>query len=68
MGCGGLSLALGWIGPALNLPQSLMNLSPFGHLPKLPGPEMTYTPVLLLTGLVVVLVGLGSLRRRNMSA
>ncbi|MFJ2173896.1 ABC transporter permease [Streptomyces sp. NPDC087851] len=63
----GLALALGWLGPALDLPQALMNLSPFGHLPKLPGAEMTWTPVLVLTGLAVALVaaGLAGLRRRD---
>ncbi|MFJ7996648.1 ABC transporter permease [Streptomyces sp. NPDC096310] len=63
----GLTLALGWLGPALGLPQPLMNLSPFGHLPKLPGPEMAWPPVLVLTGLAVALVtaGLAGLRRRD---
>ncbi|MET7616112.1 ABC transporter permease [Streptomyces sp. NPDC005408] len=67
-GASGIALALGWIGPALNLPQSVMNLSPFGHLPKLPGPEMEWAPVLTLTALAVVLVagGLVGLRRRDM--
>ncbi|MGW2512438.1 ABC transporter permease [Streptomyces scopuliridis] len=64
----GLALALGWIGPALDLPQSLMNLSPFGHLPKLPGGEMAWTPAVVLTALAVALVGTGlaGLRRRDL--
>ncbi|MFI6702824.1 ABC transporter permease [Streptomyces sp. NPDC050509] len=63
----GLALALGWLGPALGLPQALMDLSPFGHLPKLPGAEMAWTPVLVLTGLAAALVaaGLAGLRRRD---
>lgn len=63
----GLSLAVGWIGPALNLPQSVLNLSPFGHLPKLPGAEMAWPPVLVLLAGAVVLVaaGLAGLRRRD---
>ncbi|WP_030323554.1 ABC transporter permease [Streptomyces flavochromogenes] len=67
-GAAGLCLALGWIGPALDLPQAALNLSPFGHLPKLPGPEMTWTPVLALTALAAALVtaGLAGLRRRDM--
>ncbi|MEU0372087.1 ABC transporter permease [Streptomyces sp. NPDC006283] len=66
-GAAGLSLALGWIGPALDLPQSALNLSPFGHLPKVPGAEMTWSPVLVLLGLSVALVaaGLAWLRRRD---
>ncbi|MFD5749962.1 ABC transporter permease [Streptomyces sp. NPDC127033] len=63
----GLALALGWLGPALGLSQAVMNLSPFGHLPKLPGAEMAWPPVLVLTGLSVALVaaGLAGLRRRD---
>lgn len=65
----GAALLLGWIGPALDLPTTLLNLSPFGHLPKLPGGDMTWTPVLVLTAIAVALVGvgLGALRRRDMA-
>ncbi|MFE4641939.1 ABC transporter permease, partial [Streptomyces sp. NPDC056730] len=67
-GVAGLALALGWIGPALDLPQPVMNLSPFGHLPKLPGGEMAWTPAVVLTVLAVALVGAGlaGLRRRDL--
>ncbi|MEF9883841.1 ABC transporter permease [Streptomyces sp. P9-A4] len=67
-GVAGLCLALGWIGPALGLPQAVLDLSPFGHLPKLPGQEMAWTPVLLLTALAAALTaaGLTGLRRRDM--
>ena len=44
-------LLIGLDGPALNVPQAVMDLSPFGHLPKLPGTEMQWAPVLLLTAL-----------------
>ncbi|MEU8618056.1 ABC transporter permease [Streptomyces sp. NPDC048623] len=66
----GICLVIGWIGPALNLPQSVLNLSPFGHLPKLPGQDMAWTPVLALTALAAVLVaaGLVGLRRRDLMA
>ncbi|MEV0937811.1 ABC transporter permease [Streptomyces phaeochromogenes] len=68
-GVAGAALLLGWIGPALDLPNALLNLSPFGHLPKLPGGEMAWTPVLVLTGIAVALVGvgLGALRRRDLT-
>ncbi|GGO42668.1 ABC transporter permease [Streptomyces lasiicapitis] len=68
-GVAGLALLIGWIGPALDLPQPVMNLSPFSHLPKLPGQDMAWSPVLLLTSLAVVFtaVGLAGLRRRDMA-
>ncbi|OKK02658.1 ABC transporter permease [Streptomyces sp. CB03234] len=66
-GVAGLCLVLGWIGPALDLPQAALDLSPYGHLPKLPGAEMSWTPVLLLAALAAALVagGLAGLRRRD---
>jgi ABC-2 type transport system permease protein len=69
-GVAGAALLIGWVGPALNLPQVVLDLSPFGHLPKLPGGEMDWPPVLILTGLAVVLVagGLVWLRRRDVSS
>ncbi|MEV3853999.1 ABC transporter permease [Streptomyces sp. NPDC050095] len=68
-GVAGAALLIGWIGPALKLPQAVMDLSPFGHLPKLPGGEMEWGAVVVLTGLAVVFVGMGlvGLRRRDMS-
>ncbi|MFF4669216.1 ABC transporter permease [Streptomyces sp. NPDC001279] len=67
-GVAGTCLALGWIGPALDLPRSMMDLSPFTHLPKLPGGTgMEWGPVLALTAIAVALVGAGAvaLRRRD---
>ncbi|MFE9122207.1 ABC transporter permease [Streptomyces sp. NPDC007172] len=67
LGVVALCLALGWVGPALNLPTAVLDVSPFGHLPKLPGAGMTWTPVLVLTALAAALVGAGAgaLRRRD---
>ncbi|MEU6016313.1 ABC transporter permease [Streptomyces sp. NPDC047515] len=67
-GVAGICLALGWIGPAIDLPQPVMDVSPFTHLPKLPGNAgMEWGPVLALTAAAVVLVGAGTgaLRRRD---
>ncbi|GAB2736128.1 ABC transporter permease [Streptomyces bullii] len=68
-GVSGAVLLLGWIGPALHLPEAVLDVSPFGHLPKMPGGQMQGPPLLVLTGLAVVLVaaGLVGLRRRDMT-
>ncbi|MER7233010.1 ABC transporter permease [Streptomyces olivaceus] len=68
-GVAGAVLLLGWIGPALDVPQSVLDLSPFGHLPKLPGGEMSWPPVLalVLIAAVLVAVGLTALRRRDLT-
>ncbi|MET8474271.1 ABC transporter permease [Streptomyces sp. NPDC006422] len=65
----GAALLIGWIGPALKLPQAVMDVSPFGHLPKLPGGAMTWPPVIAELALAAGLVtaGLIGLRRRDMS-
>ncbi|MEU1706137.1 ABC transporter permease [Streptomyces sp. NPDC005706] len=62
-------LLIGWVGPALDAPRIVLDLSPFGHLPKLPGGGMEWGPVLTLTGLAVALVaaGLAALRRRDLA-
>ncbi|MEU6866049.1 ABC transporter permease [Streptomyces sp. NPDC046876] len=69
---GGVVL-LGWIGPALDLPQAALDLSPFAHLPKLPGPGpgagALWTPLAALTALAAALLaaGLAALRRRDLA-
>ncbi|BDH09091.1 ABC transporter permease [Streptomyces hygroscopicus] len=60
-------LAIGWIGPSLKFPRWAMNLSPYGHLPKLPGTDATAAPFVWLLALsaLLALVGLAGLRRRD---
>ncbi|WP_406438659.1 ABC transporter permease [Streptomyces sp. NBC_00631] len=62
-------LLIGWVGPALDAPQLVLDLSPFGHLPKLPGGEMAWGPVLTLLTLATALTagGLAGLRRRDLT-
>jgi polyether ionophore transport system permease protein len=63
----GLSLGLGWLGAAFNLPALALQVSPFEHLPKLPGNAMEWGPfaVLLLLAAAGTALGLAGLRRRD---
>jgi ABC-2 type transport system permease protein len=58
---------IGVFGPALNLPQAVLDISPFTHVPKLPGGVVTVWPLLWLTLFVLVVTGAGlaGLRRRD---
>jgi len=60
-------LLLGQLGPALQLPQWAMDVSPFTHVPKLPGGQFTGTPIgwLLVVGIVLAVAGLVGFRRRD---
>ncbi|MFI8875127.1 ABC transporter permease [Streptomyces sp. NPDC055243] len=68
-GVAGVCLAIGWLGPALDLPELVLDLSPFGHLPKLPGSAVTWGPVGALLALAAALasLGLAGLRRRDLT-
>ncbi|MFC8566139.1 ABC transporter permease [Streptomyces sp. NPDC057245] len=65
----GAVLLLGWVGPALDVPQTVLDVSPYGHLPKLPGGEMSWAPVPVLVLIAGALVGAGlaGLRRRDLT-
>jgi ABC-2 type transport system permease protein len=60
-------LLLGQFGPVLKLGQAAMDVSPFAHVPKLPGGAFTWAPLGWLTLLCAVLVaiGLSAFRRRD---
>ena len=60
-------LLLGQLGPTLRAPQWLMDVSPFTHVPKLPGGTFTGTPIwwLLAVSAVLIVVGLAGFRRRD---
>ena len=65
----GLCVVLGLIGAALQLDQRVMDLSPFTHVPKVPGAALTATPVLLLLATAAPSWGwAGGLRRRGIPA
>ena len=56
------------LGPTLRLPQWVMDISPFSHVPKLPGGVFSGTPLLWLAGVAAALTvaGLAGLRRRDL--
>ena len=60
-------LLLAEIGPLLGLDQWLMNISPYTHVPKIPGATLTTAPLLVLTAVAALLTaaGLAGLRRRD---
>jgi ABC-2 type transport system permease protein len=60
-------LLLGEFGDLLNLPDWLINLSPFAHLPAMPGGTLEWTPLVGLAVVAAVLggVGIAALRRRD---
>jgi ABC-2 type transport system permease protein len=60
-------LLLGELGPLFELPQWVMNLSPYAHVPRLPGGEFSAVPVVSLTllGAALLVVGLVGFRRRD---
>ena len=61
------ALLLGQLGPLLGLDQRVLDLSPFAHVPALPGADVTAAPLAALTALAAGLtaIGLAGLRRRD---
>lgn len=62
-------LVLGQLGEILQLKQLVMDLSPFTHLPRLPGGEVVALPLLWLVALAAALTaaGLAAFRRRDLT-
>jgi len=65
----GVVLALTWLGPALGLPDAALKISPFEHLPKVPGHAVTALPLLIISAGVVALIAIAGigLRRRDIA-
>ncbi len=63
----GVFLALGEIGPLLNLDHRVIDISPFAHVPRLPGAGGSLVPLVWLLVLAVALVaaGVAELTRRD---
>ena len=65
----GVLVLIALFGQVLQLSQPILDVSPFTHVPKLPGAAVTAGPLLWLSLAVVALVaaGLAGLRRRDIS-
>ena len=63
----GVCFGLEWIGGVLDLPHTVLDLSPFHHAPQYPLASVTATPLLLLlaAAAALTLIGLAGLRRRD---
>jgi ABC-2 type transport system permease protein len=63
------SLVMGQLGAMLDLPQAVLNISPFTHVPLVPAEPFTLLPVVLLLGAATLLGGLAFavFRRRDLS-
>ncbi|GAA2513511.1 ABC transporter permease [Pilimelia columellifera] len=62
-------VVLGQVGPVLELPRLVLDLSPFAHVPRLPGGEFAAVPLLWLALAATLLAALGvvGFRRRDLS-
>ncbi len=62
-------ILIGEVGPLLDVGQWLLDLSPFSHVPRLPGGEFSAVPLLVLTLVAGALgaLGLWGIRRRDLT-
>lgn len=59
---------VGYLGPILQLPDWSDAVSPFGHTPRVPVEDVTWTPLLVMTAIAALLVAVGvtGVRRRDL--
>ncbi|WP_433499775.1 ABC transporter permease [Sphaerimonospora sp. CA-214678] len=59
---------VGYFGTILQFPDWMSNLSPFGHIPRIPVESFSWTPLLILTAIAAGLIaaGLYGFRRRDL--
>jgi ABC-2 type transport system permease protein len=60
-------LLIGEFGPLFDLPRWVIDLSPFGHTPRLPGQDLRIVPLVVMTIVAIALtaVGIAAFRRRD---
>lgn len=61
----GAFLLIGQFGPLFDLPQGLMDISPYAHTPRLPGGDFSTTPVIVLAAIALALLVVGSTSFRH---
>jgi ABC-2 type transport system permease protein len=64
------AFVVGYLGQILQFPAWLNNVSPFGHVPRVPAEVLSWPPLLGLTAVAagLVAVGLAGFRRRDVGA
>ncbi|WP_024286839.1 ABC transporter permease [Cellulomonas sp. KRMCY2] len=64
-----VALVMGQLGALLDLPQWLLNVSPFTHVPRVPAEAFSATPVVWLVAVTIALgaVGFAAFRRRDLA-
>jgi ABC-2 type transport system permease protein len=60
-----VSLVLKQLGPILQLDQVVLDLSPFTHVPQIPGQPFSWAPLLILTAVATAMSAAGVLGFRN---
>ncbi|MFZ4519818.1 MAG: ABC transporter permease [Microthrixaceae bacterium] len=62
-------ILIGEVAPLLDVGQWLLDLSPFSHVPRLPGGAFSAVPLVVLTSVALLLGGLGlwGVRRRDLT-
>lgn len=60
---------VGYFGTILQFPDWMNTLSPFGHIPRIPAEDFSWTPLLILTAIAAGLIaaGLYGFRRRDLT-
>jgi ABC-2 type transport system permease protein len=64
----GVAIGLWFFGALLGLGDAVLDVSPFRHVPQVPGSDLTIRPLLVLTvlALALVLTGVVGFRRRDL--